>query len=164
LRIAGKFARTRRERELADELEIHLQMHIADNLRSGLNLEEARRDALIRLGGIEQTKEAVRDARATLVDSIRQDVTFALRLMRRSPVVTMVAVMSLALAIGANTAIFSVLDSLILRPLPVREPQRLMLLDVSNPVEGRFFSNWSKPVWEEIRSRPQLFDGAFAWA
>ena len=155
-RLLGLFVRGRRERDLAAELDSHLQLHIDDNLRAGMTPDEARRQALIALGGVEQTKERVRDARGTFLDSVRQDVVFALRLMRRSPVVTGVAVLSLALGIGANTAIFSILDSLLLRSLPVREPERLVLL-----VEGenRTFTN---PVWEQVRSR-RLFDGEFAW-
>ena len=80
---------------------------------------------------------------------------FALRLMRRSPVVTAVAVLSLALGIGANTAIFSILDSLLLRSLPVREPERLVLLGPGS---------WTNPLWEQIRDRRTLFDGALAWS
>jgi len=152
------FTRARRERDLAAELESHLQLHIDDNLRAGMTPADARRRALVALGGVEQTKERVRDARGTLVDSIRQDVVFALRLMRRSPAVTLVAVASLALGIGATTTLFSVYDSLILRELPVREPHRLVLLADS---QDRSF--WSNTMWEEIRRQPDLFDGAFAF-
>ena len=159
VRLATLFTRTRRERDLAAELDSHLQLHIDDNLRTGMSPAEARRQALLALGGVEQTKELVRDARGTFVDSVRQDVVFALRLMRRSPVVTGVAVLSLALGIGANTAIFSIINSVYLRTLPVREPERLVLLS-----SGSRNTSWSNPVWEEIQRRAELFEGACAWS
>jgi predicted permease len=92
-----------------------------------------------------------------VLNSIWQDVTYAQRLMRRSPVITLAAVASLALGIGANTAVFSITDSLVLRTLPVRQPDRLAL------VSGGDWPAWSYPIWEEIRDRPYLFEGSFAW-
>ena len=88
------------------------------------------------------------------------DLRDAFRALKATPVVTVVAILSLALGIGANTAIFSILDSLMIRALPVKEPQRLAVLGIGN--EGR--DSWTNPIWEQTRDRQQLFDGALAWS
>ena len=90
-----------------------------------------------------------------------QDLRDAFRALKATPIVTVVAILSLALGIGANTAIFSILDSLMLRTLPVREPQRLGLL---GSVDTRRNTSWTNPIWEQVRERQSLFDGAFAWS
>lgn len=89
------------------------------------------------------------------------DLKLAFRSLRATPIVTTVAVLSLALGIGANTAIFSLVDGLVLRPLPVPEPHRLVLLSTS---ARRNVSGWSVPIWEEIRRRPDLFEQAAGWS
>ena len=88
------------------------------------------------------------------------DVRVAVRQLASTPIVTAVAVLSLALGIGANTAIFSLVNSLSLRALPVKEPQRLAIL-VDSQTQNTW--SWTYPIWEELRRRPELFDGAFAW-
>jgi putative ABC transport system permease protein len=88
------------------------------------------------------------------------DLRDAFRALKATPTVSIIAALSLALGIGANTAIFSILDSLILRSLPVKEPQRLALVQLSETGN----SSWTNPLWEQIRDRPDLFDGAFAWS
>src|SRR5262249_13414525 len=119
-----------RDREFAEELESHLEMHIDDNLRSGMTREEARRQALIKLGGIEQTKEIYRDRRGLpWLEPAIKDVHFALRLMARSPAVTAVILVTLAIGIGANTAMFSVVNTLLIRPLPYRDSSRLLFVE-----------------------------------
>src|SRR5947209_11976766 len=128
-RLAPLFRKAQRDRDLAAEMESHLQLHIEDNLRAGMSPAEARRQALIKLGGIEQTKELYRDRRGLpLLETLFQDLRFALRMLRKTPGFTVVVVLTLALGIGANTAIFSLIDQVALKWLPVKNPEQLFEL------------------------------------
>jgi hypothetical protein len=165
LRLGGLFGKERQERELAEELDSHIQMHMEDNLRRGMTPEEARRDALIKLGGIESTKESYRDRRRVpALETLFQDVRCGLRMLRKNFGFTVVAVLTLALGIGANTAIFSLLDSVMLRFLPVEKPEQLVQVLRRGPRAGNYFSTvFTNPLWEQLRSQPEVFSGAFAW-
>ncbi|MGC1423110.1 MAG: ABC transporter permease [Terracidiphilus sp.] len=126
LRLRGVFIR-KKAIEFDAELESHIAMDADDAMRAGLNKEEAHRQAVLRLGGAEQTRQAYRD-RSTLppVESFLQDFRFAVRQMRRAPGFTITAVLTLALGIGANTVIYTLVDSILLRPLPYAQQNRLM--------------------------------------
>ena len=128
-RLAGLVNGEQRDRELDEELESHLQMHIDDSVRAGMTVAEARRHALLELGGVEQTKEQYRDRRGVpWLETALKDVRFALRLMARSPGFTAVILVTLAIGIGANTVMFSVVNTLLIRPLPYRDSSRLLSL------------------------------------
>ena len=133
-RFKGLFQKHARERELAAELESHLQMHIDDNIRAGMSPQEARRVALMKLGGVDQTKEAYRD-RATIpfLESVFQDLRFTLRQLRKNPAFTLTATAMVALGIGASVAIFAFVDAALIKPLPYQNPARLLFVSGTTP-------------------------------
>ena len=125
-RAADPFLRTRRERDLAEEIESHIQIHTEDNIRAGMSPQEARRAALAKLGGVEPLKEHYRDQRGMpAAASIAQDLRYAARTLRRSPGIALVAVVTLAFGIAGPTVMFSMLKAWILDPLPFERPESL---------------------------------------
>jgi predicted permease len=149
----------RREQELNEELDAYLQMLTESNMKDGLNPAEARRAALIEIGGIEQVKEQVREVRiGHLLETLWQDIFYGARVLLKKPGFTLIAVLTLALGIGANTAIFSVLNSVLLRPLPYKDADRLVWIWDSNPSMGfpRFAS--SGPNFKDWKQQPTSFE------
>ena len=159
------FRRHNAESDLAEELRAHIQHRTDDLLRSGLPRHEAERRARIEFGAPEKFKEECREQRGGLfLETLLQDVRYALRVLGRTPIVTAVALLSLALGIGANTAIFTLIDSVMLRFLPVHKPEELVQvyrLDPSRP--GQPDSSFTNPLWEQVRDHQDIFSGAFAW-
>jgi len=154
--------RDRAERLLDDELRTFVEMATADKQREDFSPAEARRLALIELGGVEQVKERVRSGRqGAILDDLWRDVRYALRLFGREPAFAAVIVGTLALGIGANTAIFSIVDSLLLRVLPVDHPDRLARLVDSPPSRQE---TWTYPIWEEVQRHADRFGAAFVWS
>ncbi|MGD0668143.1 MAG: ABC transporter permease [Bryobacteraceae bacterium] len=152
-RLAGMLpgARRERERELAAEIDSHLQMHIDDNLRCGMTPEQARREAILQLGGVEATKEAYRD-RSTIpfLEHLVQDFRFAIRQLRKSPGFTCTAVLVLALGMSASVAIFAFVDAALIQPLPYRDQSRLVAVSETAPDYPRAllsyadFADWKR--------------------
>jgi len=136
VRLAGLVQPSRADRELADELESHLQLHVDDNMRLGMAPGEARRRALIALGGIEQTKEAYRDRRSVpALETLMRDLRHGARGLLKSPGFTIAAIAILGLGIGVNTAIFTIVNAVVLRPLPFPESDRIMRVWHTPPPE-----------------------------
>jgi macrolide transport system ATP-binding/permease protein len=152
LRFKGVFVKDARERELADEIESHLEMHIDDNIRAGMTPEEARRVAVMKLGGVDQAKEAYRD-RSTIpfLENAVQDLRFTLRQLRKNPAFTFTATLMVALGIGASVAIFAFVDAALIKPLPYRDPSRLLFVTETTPVIPRAnFSYFDYLDWKKL--------------
>src|SRR5215210_6467526 len=115
------------EQELDEELRFHLEKEIEENIRRGMSAEEARTEALRNFGGVERFKEECRDQRGVrFLEELWHDLRFGVRRMLKSPAFSIIAILSLALGIGANTAIFSLVNTILLRPLPVSQPEQLV--------------------------------------
>jgi predicted permease len=126
-RFFGMLNRGRREREFAEELESHLAMHIEDNLRAGMSPEEARRRALLKLGGVTSTKERHREQRGLpMLETLLQDLRFGVRMSLKHPGFTLIAMLTLSLGIGVNTALFTVYNAFVLKPLPLQDPDSIV--------------------------------------
>ncbi len=153
------------EAELDDELRFHFDQQVKKYLRTGLPREEAVRRARLLFGGIDQVKEDCRDARGVnLMDILLQDMRYGLRMLRKNPTFTIVAVLTLALGVGASTAIFSIVNAVLLRSLPFHEPERLVRIFFNNPGTGLHGVRFSVPELDDLRNRAGVFEQVSAIA
>ena len=163
LRFGGLFGRRQREGELAEEMESHLQMHIEDNMRKGMSAQEARRQALIKLGGLEQAKQSYRERRGLpALESLWQDMRYAVRTLGHSPSYTTVVILTLAVGIGVNAAIFSFAYGILLRPLQVKDPKSVAF--VYNSSERKRFGPLSYPEFVYLREHNSVLSGISVFA
>jgi putative ABC transport system permease protein len=171
IRLAGLFRKGRQEREMAEELESHFQMHVEENLRRGMGAAQAWREARLKFGSIDQTQESMRDVSTFMtLETTWRDLRYAIRGLRGNPGFAATATLSLALGIGASVAIFTLADNLLLRPLPYREPVRLMMVwEVSphgtnrNVVSPANYRDW-KAQNHEFESMAVFVEGPVAFA
>ncbi|HEV3482854.1 MAG TPA: ABC transporter permease [Candidatus Acidoferrales bacterium] len=162
-RIRGLFAGHRLDEDFQRELASHLDLLTEENIRRGLPPAEARRQARLRLGGAAQLRETQHDLRGLpWLETLFQDVRFGLRMLRKNPGFTAVAVVTLALGIGANTAIFSMVNGFLLTPLPVAHPGEIVALAVQEKDTPLGTSGLSYPEFVDFRSQTDAFSGAFA--
>lgn len=179
----GLFAKQKQDHELNEELRAHLEMLVEEKRRQGMTEEQARRAAGLHLGGIAQTEESYREARGLhVLETFLQDLRYAARMLRRSPGFTAVVICSLALGIGANTAIFSAIDAVMLRLLPVEDPQELVMLQwrandwpekyvsdlegsgFGEPGQGITSYSFSYPAYRQFQKENRVFSETFAFA
>jgi hypothetical protein len=166
-RVRGLFWKNRLDHDLDEELRTHLDMLVEENLRRGMTVEEARRMAKRSFGGVTQTKEAYRDQRGlSIVETFIQDIRYGARLLRKNPGFTAVALITLTLCIGANTAIFSVVSGVLLRPLPYPEPDRLVRVMQSYSQKGLSPWNMSQMNFAAYREQSHSFEARWSrsWA
>jgi putative ABC transport system permease protein len=163
LRLRSLFGRRHVETELSEEFQFHLDRLTEQNRSAGLTPADARQAALRELGGLTQLQEECRDARGVnMIETLLQDVRYGLRMLRRNPGFSAVAILSLALGIGANTAIFTLINALTLKPLPVAKPRELVQIQLWTPRGPQ--TSLSFYALEFFRSHPELFAGVFVQA
>ena len=163
-RMRSLFRRGTVEEEMNEELRFHLEREAERNQGRGMPHDQAAREARMALGGFEQVKEECRDARGvTLVENFIQDLRYGLRVLRRNLGFAAVAVLSLALGIGANAAIFSMADVLLLRPLPVPNPDQVVVLSTDRPDTPEGLGGVSYPDYRDFRNQAKSFDGLIAY-
>ncbi len=166
-RLAGAFSKTKYDREFGEEIESHLQLHMDDNLRAGMSPGEARRQALLKFGGVESSKESCRDrAGLPFLETLFHDVRFAFRALHKNPGFTAVAVLTLALGIGASTAVFSLVNAVLLKPLPYPHSERIAFPWRQSPQGLNLGYNeipWGRPEFRFVAQESKAFEhlGAF---
>ena len=157
LRLAGVFGGAKREHEFSEELDSHLQMHIDDNMRAGMTAEQARRAAILKLGGVELTKQAYRERNTVpSFEMLSQDVRFAGRQLRKNPGFTLTAILMLTTGIAASVAIFAFVDAALLKPLPYPKPETLV--DVTETVAAFGRANFSYLDYVDWKRLNHSFD------
>jgi predicted permease len=164
VRFRSLFRRAAVTRQIDGELQFHLEQQMEKYLRAGLSREQARRRVRLEFGGLTQIKEDCRKARGvSFIEIIGQDVRYAMRMFGRTPGFTVVVVMTLALGIGANTAVFSLINAVLLKMLPVKDPEQLVQISKIQPLYGQI-DGFSYPEVEGFQRQIQTFSGLFAFA
>ncbi|HEV3220619.1 MAG TPA: ABC transporter permease [Candidatus Acidoferrales bacterium] len=159
------FRKRDRDKELNEEIQGHLTLAAREAMDSGKKHSDAQSAARRELGNEGRVRELTREMWGwRWLENLVQDVRYGLRILRRSPVVTAVAILSLALGIGANTAIFSLLNAVVLRMLPVQEPERLVRVMRLAPRAKEPTGSFTNPIWEQVRDQQDVFSGVFAWS
>ena len=162
-RLASLPARRAQDERLREEIEEHIALQTADNLRAGLSPVEARRQALLKFGGVEAMKEEFRAGRGLIfVENILQDFRFAMRSLRRTPGLTLFVIVTLALGIGMTSATFSMVDALIFRPYPVPHPGNIVTL--AGTTHDSKIDDFSYREYVDIRDKTKSYDGVIAYA
>ena len=158
-RLRSFFKKPQRDGELDAEVASHLELAVEENIRHGMTAEEARRQALIRFGGVVQAKEQQREARGLpWLDVLLQDLRFTFRTLGRDRGFTVIAVVILGLGIGANITVFSVVNTILLRPLPLRNPQELVRILTKDPTGGESGMTYSADATEEFQRLNRSFE------
>ncbi|MCI0533974.1 MAG: ABC transporter permease [Verrucomicrobiales bacterium] len=161
LRFRALFQKEKLDTRMDDEMRSHIEMQTQENIEAGMKPEEARYAALRQFGWIESIKETCREQRGvSWIENLGQDIRFGARQLLKNPGFTAVAVLTLALGIGANTAIFTVMNTLMLRSLPVKDPHELVTLAVVTPASASH--NFSYPFYEQLRDGNRNLSGLFA--
>ena len=161
--LRSLFRKERVEGESDEELRSFLEMATEEKMKQGMSREDALRVVRLERGSLEVAKEVVRSAGwESFVETLWQDLRFAARILRKNPGFTAVAVLTLALGIGANTAIFSLVDTFLLRVLPVKDPQQLVFIRATLP-QGGTHGDFPYATFEALRDRNNSFSGMFAW-
>src|ERR1700674_734902 len=167
--LRGLFRKEQVEREMDEELRAYLDAVVNEKMRRGMSRKEAVRAARIEMGGVEGIKEQVRTVSwESFLETLWQDLRFGLRLLRFNPAFAAAAILSLALGIGANTAIFQLLDAVRLRTLPVKNPEQMVKINIDhrNGASGSFSTRYpdlTYAQWEQIRAQQQAFSSVFVW-
>jgi putative ABC transport system permease protein len=162
-RLRSLLRRKRVESELDSELRFHFEQQVEKHVHAGLSRDDAVRRARLFFGGMDQVKEECRDARGVhLMEALFQDLHYGLRMLRKKPAFTLVAVLTLALGVGANTAIFSIVNAVLLRQLPYRTPDRLVRIVFNSPGVGLRDVPFSAPELDDLRTRSGVFEDVSA--
>src|SRR5215831_3599603 len=156
--------RDRFEHRMDEEMRFHLESLVEDLVKSGIPRDEAERRARVEFGGIEVAQDHCREAKGiNVLDQLRQDIGYAVRVLRKNPGFTMVSVLTLALGIGVNTAILSAVNGAILRPLPVDKPAELLAAHWGKKTDTRVWSGFSYANYVDMRDQNKSFSGLCAW-
>jgi predicted permease len=168
LRLWSFFRKRPLDDDLQEEMAAHIELAIEEKMRSGISRQEARRQAMIRFGGVMQAQETQRESRGLPgLDVLMQDLTFSIRTLRRDSSFTIIAVLILALGIGANIAVFSVVNAMLVRPLPFRDPQQLVWMGPAPSKCGFSCETYTLDAFDEFREQNHAFQdvaGYFAFS